>query len=1177
MFRAFSVLWLMPFCASAVHAEDFDSLKPGQFSTLVTSIGRWQVERGGVALIDNQHSVSGKQCLHLTGGKRTAAILTLPPGSDTSGDLVFRAERWTRRAPFVFRIDKQVGAGWQEIYNGDAFIRVGRPFLSHVKVRLGDRNIRQLRFTVESPIGTGILIDDLRLTQPRPMKIVSVEHVPWTAPVLVGRGSCGLSCLKVEAEGNLKPVSLDSITSKVSCDGNDVAQVQACLSTEDRFATARPKGLTVALSKDAEEQQAHTIQLFPDAELTEGTNYVWVACTLRTTADIDRQVTGSVSQLSFSNGQNFALKNASGTQRFGIALRKGGDDGVHTYRIPGLTTTTKGTLIGVYDVRRRSGGDLPGDIDVGMSRSVDGGRTWEPMQIIMDMGDDPKWNYDGVGDPAVLVDEDTNTIWVAATWSHGNRSWRGSGQGLSPEQTGQLMLVRSDDDGKTWSKPINITEQVKSPDWCFILQGPGKGITMQDGTLVFAAQYQDPPEKKRLPHSTIIYSRDHGRTWSVGTGAFDDTTESQVVEVSPGVLMLNCRYNREGTRVVMTTRDMGKTWQKHQTSQRSLIEPGACMASLIDVDQELGAERGGWMLFSNPDSRRARERIMIKASSDGGLTWPKQHRLLLDAERGGGYSCMTMIDRETVGILYEGSQADMTFQRIPLSEVIGPKPPVARRPKPALGFAQVFGNGMVLQNGVELPVWGTAPPDSEVFVTLGGEDRMVESNHRGEWMVAFPPRQIDAAGITMTLSTGKRTIRLTDILVGEVWLCAGQSNMEWPLRQTVDGTAEIASAADRRHIRLLNLVGAARGSSGVYTAAQLERLTPSEFCAGTWQTCSSQTVPSFSAAGWYFGRKLNSDLNAPIGLISPAIGGTPTEAWIPERSLRDNPNTRELVAGNWLDNVHLGEFCRTRGLQNLLPPIQAGESVPGDDSGPNHSFKPGFMWAAGIEPVAPFPIKGVLWYQGESNAETDERVMQHDTLFPMLVHSVRGLWEQADLPLLFVQLPALKREAWPLFRDRQRRLAAQLPGVEMAVTIDTGHPTDVHPHTKRPVGERLAQLALSRVYQHAGAQPDSGPGLQAAEREDSAVVVRFANVGDGLKTVDGKPVRHFEVCGDDNEYFPAVAQVTGKNTLRVTCAEVNHPAAIRYAWIPFPEPPVNLTGSSGLPASPFMSNLADGQ
>jgi sialidase-1 len=336
-----------------------------------------------------------------------------------------------------------------------------------------------------------------------------------------------------------------------------------------------------------------------------------------------------------------------------------------------LATTTRGTLIGVYDVRRRSGGDLPGDIDVGMSRSTDGGRTWEPMKVVMDMGDDPQWRYDGIGDPAVLVDPANGAIWVAATWSHGNRSWVGSGPGLEPEETGQLMLVRSDDDGVTWSAPINITKQVKRPEWCFILQGPGKGIALRDGTLVFAAQYQDPPEQQRLPHSTIIFSQDQGVTWQVGTGAFDDTTEAQVVESEPGVLMLNCRYNRAPVRVVMTSRDLGQTWERHPTSESALIEPRACMASLIDVDRETGRDLGGVLLFANPDHPASRRRMTIKASLDRGLTWPEDRRVLLDELPSAGYSCLTMIDAETVGILYEGSQAHMTFQRIPLSDLLG--------------------------------------------------------------------------------------------------------------------------------------------------------------------------------------------------------------------------------------------------------------------------------------------------------------------------------------------------------------------------------------------------------------------------------------------------------------------------------------------------------------------------
>ena len=208
---------------------------------------------------------------------------------------------------------------------------------------------------------------------------------------------------------------------------------------------------------------------------------------------------------------------------------------------------------------------------------------------------------------------------------------------------------------------------------------------MRDGTLVFPAQYQDPPGQRRLPHSTIIYSRDHGHTWQVGTGAYDDTTEAAVVELSDGSLMLNCRYNRTNRRVVAITRDLGRTWAEHPTSRLSLPEPGRCQGSLIHVDHELGKDAGGWLLFSNPNVENTPRRHMtIKASRDQGMTWPKEQQILLDEGASAGYSCLTMIDETTVGILYEGSVGNMTFQRIPLSDIIGPAPQPPKRSRSRL-------------------------------------------------------------------------------------------------------------------------------------------------------------------------------------------------------------------------------------------------------------------------------------------------------------------------------------------------------------------------------------------------------------------------------------------------------------------------------------------------------------
>ena len=1113
----------------------FEQTKPGAFEKLETNIGTWMPEVGRT-IVDHKHAKTGKHCLQITGGKKTSVILKIADGVDTSGVLSFWVERWTIRKPFSFRIEKQTDGAWREIYNGDAKVRVGRAFLNHVKIPLGDKSIKRLRFTCSSPPNTGILIDDLRIAPARPQEIVSVEIVPVTLPALVGAEVAPLVKLKVVTTGQLDPLTMTGLKTTLLGDKGPADFTQLFVYPEkwDSKYAKLPWMIGIpAVSIDGDGLKNRTYRYQgPIAglgfKLAEGENTIWIGCRLNKDANIDQRIGVQLREVNFSNGKTIKLDAKPSMQRLGVAVRNRGDDSVHTFRIPGLATTNKGTLIGVYDVRRRNGGDLPGDIDVGMSRSTNGGRTWEPMKVIMHMGDDPKWRYDGIGDPAVLVDKNTGTIWVAGTWSHGNRSWRGSGPGLTPDETGQLMLVRSDDDGGTWSKPINITKQVKKPEWCFILQGPGKGITMRDGTIVFAAQYQDPPEKRRLPHSTIIYSKDHGKTWQVGTGAFDDTTEAQVVEVEPGVLMLNCRYNRKSVRVVMTTRDMGKTWQTHTTSERALIEPRACMASLIDtsshrrqtVDRDSEAKpkspRSGersytrWLLFSNPNSTSGRNHIMIKASPDRGLTWPKQHRLLLDEHNSAGYSCMTMIDDKTVGILYEGSQAHMTFQRIPLSDIVDrtgtparpkPKPPAtgkSARPT-SLKLPRVFGDHMVLQAGVAIPVWGHAKAGSKVTVILGDETQNTSANAQGNWQLRLKPRKPNATQTTLRIQSADERIEFKDILIGEVWVCAGQSNMEWMLRQSAHAKEELsgesfqlANSADRKleafatKLRLLNLVAGARGSSGSYTTEHLSRLTPETFCQGEWQAVSVESAASFSAVAWYFGRYLQQQLNVPVGLICPAVGGTPTEAWIPRSALLSDPNTQGLVAGNWLDNPRLGDFCRTRGQQNLLTAIQAGESIPRDEFGPNHSFKPGFMWDAGIKPLIPFAIRGAIWYQGESNAETPARVHEHGRLFPMLIQQWRKQWGQGDFPFLYVQLPALNRPQWPLFRDGQRRTLSKLKNAGMAITIDTGHPSNVHPILKKPIGERLAKWALGTTYQSTSHTTYSGPLLNAAKRNGNA-------------------------------------------------------------------------------------------
>jgi sialidase-1 len=260
--------------------------------------------------------------------------------------------------------------------------------------------------------------------------------------------------------------------------------------------------------------------------------------------------------------------------------------------------------------------------------------------------------------------------------------WWASKPGMKPEETGQFMLVKSTDDGQTWSQPINITSQIKDPAWQLLLQGPGRGITMTDGTLVFPAQFKTDLGTKALDggqytcHSTIVYSKDQGKTWQIGTGAKSNTTEAQVVELADGSLMLNMRDDRNRTdkgetngRAVAVTTDLGKTWTKHASSNSSLQEPN-CMASIISADIEINGKMQQVLFFSNPDSKTERSHMTIKASLDGGLTWPKEYQTELNSEAGYGYSCMSMVDNKTIGILYEGAK-ELYFQKIPVSDLLG--------------------------------------------------------------------------------------------------------------------------------------------------------------------------------------------------------------------------------------------------------------------------------------------------------------------------------------------------------------------------------------------------------------------------------------------------------------------------------------------------------------------------
>lgn len=446
----------------------------------------------------------------------------------------------------------------------------------------------------------------------------------------------------------------------------------------DYISSHRPGGTLAAIPsysiKCAEvSKPSSLITLKSNYKLFPGVNFFWISLQMKPKASLFTKISSKLCSVKI-DGREAIFEEQSPKDiihRMAVGVRHAGDDGSASFRIPGLVTTNHGTLLGVYDVRYNSSVDLQEYVDVGLSRSTDGGKTWEKMRLPLSFGEygGMPAAQNGVGDPSILVDTKTNTIWIVAAWTHGmgnQRAWWSSHPGMDVNHTAQLVMSKSTDDGKTWSEPINITQQVKDPSWYFLLQGPGRGITMSDGTLVFPTQFID---STRVPNAGIMYSKDQGKTWHMHNLARTNTTEAQVVEIEPGVLMLNMRDNRGGSRAVAITRDLGKTWTEHPSSRKALQEP-VCMASLISVAAQDNVIGKDILLFSNPNTIKGRNHITIKASLDGGLTWPAEHQLMLDEAEGWGYTCLTMIDRETVGILYESSVAHMTFQAVKLKDLI---------------------------------------------------------------------------------------------------------------------------------------------------------------------------------------------------------------------------------------------------------------------------------------------------------------------------------------------------------------------------------------------------------------------------------------------------------------------------------------------------------------------------
>lgn len=484
----------------------------------------------------------------------------------------------------------------------------------------------------------------------------------------------------------------------------------------------------------------------------------------------------------------------------------------------------------------------------------------------------------------------------------------------------------------------------------------------------------------------------------------------------------------------------------------------------------------------------------------------------------------------------------------------------------------IFTDSMVLQQKMLIPVWGESScKNCQLEVALNEITVKTKTDKTGKWSVKLP--SINAGGpYTLTIKDKHNQLELKDILVGEVWVCSGQSNMEFMLKQSTGGKEEIKNA-NFPSIRLYRMT--ARNETRpiakrAYSKETLKELEQFKFYKQTkWTTSNPQTVGDFSAVAYYFGKQLYQKLNVPIGLICNAVGGTSTQAYISDAAFRSHPQllqfTKQEDGTPWIKSAkEIHPWLLERINENLK------NFEDKDNSIYPHPFAPSYLYEAGIRPLIPFAISGVIWYQGESNTTFPEI---HDQLFKTLVESWRKEWNQGDFPFYYVQLPKISdRRRWPDFRESQRRVSETLTNTGMAVTIDTGDSLDVHPKEKKIVGERLAMIALEKKYGFP--IKSSGPTFKTYEIKDNHIEILFDNAEE-LGTSDGTAIKGFTVHGylggKKELIFPLDQIKIMGNKLLITLPKDIMPFRVSYAWVPYPT--CNLVNEVGLPASPFKIEI----
>ena len=493
----------------------------------------------------------------------------------------------------------------------------------------------------------------------------------------------------------------------------------------------------------------------------------------------------------------------------------------------------------------------------------------------------------------------------------------------------------------------------------------------------------------------------------------------------------------------------------------------------------------------------------------------------------------------------------------------------------------VFSDGMVLQQLQLTRIWGTADVGEEVKLTFGEQTHRILTDSTGKWSITLNPMNANTVPVDLVVA-GKNTITVKNVLVGEVWICSGQSNMQWTVKLAGKAETEIA-AANHPQIRMFNV-------------ERTPSLTPQADCKGAWKEATSANVGDFSAVGYFFGRHLHQVLKVPVGLINTSWGGTRIEAWTSTAALEERPCASEILA-DWKDHASKWDAAKEQAAfekrkadwQTLVKQIDAENAklpsdkkkakpqAPRPPDDPNTTpHRPSVLFNGMVAPLVSYGIKGAIWYQGESN---QKRAFQYQELLPTLINDWRKQWVDGfsfyivQLANYDNRLPVAKDagvpDTWAELQEAQTLTAQTLDKCGIAIINDIGEQNDIHPKNKQEVGRRLALWALAKDYGKNGTEY-SGPLYLSSVIQGGKVRVQFTHTGAGLKTRDGGEPKHFQIAGANKQWVWAKAKIEGSEVV-VWSESVPQPVGVRYAWAAWPEG-ANLMNAEGLPASCFRTD-----